>query len=241
MKKFKDESGNAAVESVFVLSITMFVICVLILFGFLFYQSALLQIIADDTSSKMGRTYAYECRDPDVGYISQDKLVDLTFSDYTYIFTMSSKESTSSYSGGMSHSDDKEKNECIEAAWYSASNLSKYRFMSAEANSTNVSTKVYGSEIIPFQAEIEVEISESYQIPLLRLLGVDKPITFKASSRALCTDELAYHGMLNFINEIVDYVAGETGISDLDDTISKITDCINTAFDVIDHFNDTDG
>ena len=222
MKRLKDESGNVAIEAVFVVTITIITICILIMFGFLYYQKSLLQAVANETATQMGRTYSYESKDPFIGYISEEKLLKEKLFDYCYFFKSPSKEDAVSYAGTSSHSNDMVANESIEAAWFAAARLNQYRFMSANANTTTVSAKVYKSELVKFQSEIEVVISEEYSIPLLGFFGMTDPVKCEASSRAICTDMLNYYSMCNFISEVEKKLMEDSGASEITNSFGDV-------------------
>lgn len=214
--KLKSESGNTVIESVFIVTTTMIVVCVLILFGFLFYQKTLLQTVVNEAATQLSRTYTYDYKDPFIGYIDREDIKHGVIND-CYQLIASSKSSASAYSSAhQSSSNKKTTNEAIEANWFVASRMNNYRFM-ASAGNTEASTKLYRSTYVPFHMEIEITVTEKYTIPLLKLLGVSDPMAeFTASSRALCTDMLWYYSMNGFVSEMTDKLANDTGLNEIE-------------------------
>lgn len=224
--KLKSESGNTVIESVFIVTMTMIVVCVLILFGFLFYQKTLLQTVVNEATTQLSRTYTYDYKDPFIGYIAREDIKHGIINDCYPLFTPSEGNATAYSSTHLSSSNNKKTNEAIEANWFVTSRLNNYRFM-APAGETEVSTKVYDSTYVFFHAEIEITVTESYSIPLLRMLGVSDPIVeFKASSRALCTDMLWYYSMNNFVSEMTDKLVKDSGAGTLEKTISTAIELV---------------
>ena len=175
--KLKDESGNTMIEATFVMTLSLIIVLLMLLFGFIFYQETLLQTVADDTARKIASTYTYTNKDPVTGYITTDSLRDQGFVDSMYFLT-----------GENSGKDFKEEKEAKSLA---KTLMNKKRLRACQSFEYNIDIR--NSNMVFFQKEIVVSLEEKYSIPLLNMLGMnssDGLITRKYTAKALCYDHI---------------------------------------------------
>ena len=191
LKRIKDESGNTFIEASFIMTISLIVLLLLILFGFIFYQESLLQTVADDTARRIASTYTYEKKDPVTGYITTANLRDQGLVDSMYYLT-----------GERFGKDIKEEKEGKALA---KALLNRKRLRACQ--SFDYSIDVRNSDAVLFQKEVVVTLEEKYSIPFLKMLGVNNPtgtITRKYSSKALCFDYVGaetYYSTLSAVSK----------------------------------------
>lgn len=184
----KNENGNSIVEATFVVTITIFLIATIIMLGFYHYQITLLQTVADEVSTQIARTYAYENKDPITGFIGSADVVDhniIESSYWVFQFFCDTKQA-----------------EAEETQKLTRQLLSNRRFMAAKRKA-NIDVDIRHSELLFFQNEIEVTVSEEYYIPFAQFLGVDDSILkVKKSSKAICVDIMGANGYYQALLEI---------------------------------------
>lgn len=217
IRKIKDESGNAVIESTFVVTTVMMVICVLLFFGFIFYQQTAIQAIANDTAVKIAATYSYECKDMDMGFISVGNKKDIK--------GISSPNLYYSLIRGNKESDAVKK-----AKWYAGAKMNQFRLLKND-QSTKVDVKIRDCKESIFRRECVVTVEESYAPPILKLLLPNNKIKFSSSGSAVITDYLDYYSTVTFINNLHETINSKTGLSE------TAGQAISLADRVVDIFN----
>lgn len=190
IKTLKCDEGNAVVEATLVVTICIFIIFIIIILGFVFYQENLLQSVVNKVANQVARTYSYERKDPVTGYISEDGLKDQGLVDSLYFFT-------DEVSG-------KKSRELSEANSLIKKYLDRNRIIMAhEAKLPEI--KIENSHTAWFQKEVIVSVEEEYYIPFVRFLGVNNG-TVKRSyiGKAECIDIIgakSFHNMLKVVSK----------------------------------------
>lgn len=211
----KDENGNSVVEAIFVVTTTLFMLFLIIMLGFAFYQEGLLQCTADDVATSIARTYSYKRKDPVTGYISKQNLKDNGFIDSAYWLTtgkytsVREKGKADTSSGGFLSS--RSRAEAEEATAMITNLLKKRRFMLAQDYKYEVSIRK--SELVAYQNEVTVTITEDYYIPFARLLGVEESVISRSyTGRAICFDLMGSRCYDNVFQVLIKNLTTETKV-----------------------------
>ena len=180
----KNENGNSVIEASVVVTITLFMLATIIMLGFYHYQVTLLQTVADEIATNIARTYPYKSKDPISGFIGSENLADRNIVDSSYWIL-----GDINWGHGS-----KNQNEENEAKSLAERFLSGRRFISAQGKAT-IEVEIQKSEVVLFQNEINVTVSENYYIPFAQFLGVKKSLlSVKKSSKAICYDVVGASG-----------------------------------------------
>lgn len=196
--KFKDENGNAAIESVFIVTTTVMAVCALIIIGFVFYQQTVIQSVANDTANKIANTYSYRCKDPDLGYISSEEVASPD-----YLYRLKEVGSFSSY-----------QNVSGKAKWYGTARLNMFRLLQRDpSKGTKITAEVKTSGVSScFRRECVVTVEESYAPPIIKFFMDDNKVTFKASGCAMIPDYLEFFSEVNFMVDFENALLVQTGL-----------------------------
>lgn len=217
-----DENGNSVIEATVVTTIVIFMIFILMIMGFLFYQEALVQTVANEAATSIARTYSYERKDPVTGYIGVDELADQGWSGSLY---------------WLSDLSGKKAKEETEAKNVAKKLMDKRRLMACQTYECEV--EIGKSDVTWFQDEITVTITETYSVPFVRLLGVssDKSvITRKSMGRALCYDVIGAKSYYNTLSVLSKNIGDQAMIKMVKNIVKIATTSVDAVTNVIKMF-----
>lgn len=166
------ERGLEAVEGMFVLTAMIFVLVLLLSFGFLLYQRWVVSSVANDAANRIAQSYAYCETDPVTGFIR--RTMRQTMSPFRYQTSRLEEKNT-----------DRAEN---YARWC----LDQVSLAQATQEPDIEARTVHDCFA---QRHVEVEISATYEIPFggaLEFFGMDKVVTCHAVGYAVCTDVSNY-------------------------------------------------
>lgn len=194
----KNENGNSIVEATFVVTITLFMLATIIMLGFYHYQITLLQTVADEVSTQIARTYSYKKKDPLTGFISKDHLADKNITEASY-WVLGDVNILGAAEGPKNQIEEDEAEKLTKQL------LSNRRFMAAYGE-TKIDVDIQHSELVLFQNEVRVTVSEEYYIPFAKFLGAQNSILkVSKSSKALCFDVVGANGYYQTLMEIANF------------------------------------
>ena len=201
-KFYRDkDSGMAAVESIFLMSLMLFLFMYFIAFGFLMYQGWVVQNVADDAATKIAQGYVYPQTDPVMNFF--DRNMRRAVSPFRYIF----------YKNDLAD-ENAEKGEAYVRWCLKNSTLAK----TAAEPEIEVRTVHDGLA----QRHIEVKITATYQIPMggfLEYFGGHRNMTYSTVGRAVCVDPSDYIYSVNTVTAIASDVAGAGSVIKMVDSV----------------------
>lgn len=207
----KDENGNSFIEATFVFTTALFLIALIIMFGFFYYQEVLLQTVADEVSTSISRTYPYELKDPATGYIERKNLADQGLMESSYWCV----GSVGFFNDSKNHKEEQEAEKLVKRL------LSDRRLMAASGG-PRINVEIGHSGLAAFQNEVKVTVSEDYYIPFASFFGIkNSTITVSKSSRSLCYDVIGAEGYYQTIMEFADLIS-KNNVGNFWDNLSTI-------------------
>ncbi len=255
MKKLKiklgDEGGNTIIEATFIVTITLFMLVFLLLYGIVKYQFATMQSVANEAATGLARTYSYTQyssgldissgavgKDPVTGFILPTRLTDQGLISSTYwlgSFSSSSAEMKKNGKLPTNFFNTKNTMKNREGLAEIEKLISRRSFMVAQDYKYDIEIK--HSELAWFQNEIIVTIEESYNIPLAKVLGAPNGILKRTVvGKAICTDYLGAYSYYNTLNKAVGAASDNPIAKTLKNCVSALTNCtggIKAVFDII--------
>lgn len=159
------------VEASIVVSLVVIFVSVLFYIGMIMYQHSAVSIMANQTASNIAQVYSNTIKDPFTGYIdSQSVYQDITYSTVR----------------------DDAQNELIKkkANYLAKYNMRRSRIVSADTSNVDVQIVNKPNELL--KSQVVVTITDSYEVPLVSIFGVNNSLTFEATGRADCVDLLEY-------------------------------------------------
>lgn len=198
MKKIKklllnDDSGEVMLESTIIFTITIFLLIALLSIGFIFYQKAMLNSVADEIASGIGSTFKFKDSDLMDREISDDTITSNQM--YRYMF---------------------HKDETLEAKKTKAEEYIVERVGITNLGISNKapevdSVKLYADNIGRFH--ITVDVSMETEILFMGVLKyfniIDSTPKFTASASAECLDITEYNSYLNMVDGVIKGIAGD--------------------------------
>ncbi len=201
----KSEDGNTMIEATFVVTITLVVLTVIMMLGFIFYQESHLQSAANLTAIQVARTYPDRRKDPVTGFIEEGELGEKGIFEGMYYLI-----------GEGSGRVDEAKGVGRELA---KKNLERGRVLLSHTV-TEPEIKIAKSSSAMFQNEVIVTIEESYYIPFAGLLGVeDGLLKRKYVGKAQCVDVLGAQSYNKFFDVLCGNLASQKSVSLVKDTV----------------------
>lgn len=194
----------AAVESLFLMSMMLFIFMYFIAFAFLLYQGWVVQNVADDAATRIAQGYVYPRTDPVLNYISRE--MRQAVSPFRYAFFKKDDYAELNIEKGEAY-----------VLWC----LKNSTFAKAESEPDVEITVVHDGLA---QRHIEVRIEATYHIPLggfLEYFGGHGDRTYTSVGRAVCLDPSDYIYSVNTVDAIADDIVGAGKVSDTADKIFK--------------------
>lgn len=182
-KRKKGESGEIMLESLIVVTLTLFILIWLLGLGFLYYQRYVCTIVTNDAAEKIAATYNNPSSDIIMGYIPAE---DLTGRD---LYRGFKREGVS----GHLHRVNQARTEA-----YVKYILDKSNFMGVVKDVEVDMELVYDSAV---RRHVEVKTTCSFRTPFgfaLEYFGMDKVTTYEATACADCTDIADYISTVDY-------------------------------------------
>ena len=167
----KRESGQVVVEASIVVTLVFMVISTMLYIGMAMYQQTAISVIANRTATNIAQVYSNNLKDPFTGYYDPES----AYQSVTY-----GNMKTDAYIDSLEQKG-------IAFAEY---RLKKAQIISAIDRDVEVNVVQKPGEVL--KAQIVVTIEDSYNVPLMRLFGVNGDISFSGTGRADCVDLLEY-------------------------------------------------
>lgn len=203
----KNIKGQLMLESLIVYSVTLFLLfLVLAIFSTLF-QRWNLQIIANESATRIAQTYRYMNADTVTGEITKDMISDTR--EYRYVYKKTELESAAKRN----------------LSTYALSRISKTTF-TKEVTEPKMDIVEYQDSLA--RRHIKVSITGEYRVPFgtaLSYFGYADTTKYTVESYAECVD------IIDYINT-VDYVDNQTSLNQFD---SKFVDLINSVLNLFDN------
>ena len=208
----KGENGEIMLESIIVMTITLFMLVWILGIAFIYYQRYVLTAVVNDAAVRIADTYVYPSTDPVIGYMEPDDFTNRDlyrlFSDNS--FTEKSKEKAKNY-----------------VEYY----LKKTNF-TGTIDVVDVYLTVYKDS--PLRRHIEITAKCRFNTPFgfaLDFFGMDGAFTYSATGRADCTDTI------DFIST-VDYFKRVTTGADISSKGKKVVNSVaKLVYKLKDYFN----
>lgn len=192
-KILMQECGGAiAVEAIYTVVITIFVIIFTFDFGVLYHNRLVMVAAANEAASGAGATYNSPARDPFTGYVATDFFHDRKI--YRYV--------------GLDNQLKTQK----KAQWYGSYLI--YKDEISADHKTNFASSVHADcsyDIALGCYTVSVNIEREYKTFFLNplyIFGIDPMYTCKATGTAVCYDPLYQLNMMQFANQLSSDVQG---------------------------------
>ena len=169
--KNKRENGEVVVEASIVVTLAFIVLSIMFYIGMVLYQQTAISVVANRTATNISQVYSNTLRDPFTGYIDPDN----TYQPVTY-----SNMKTDAY---------------LDSIQQKGNAFVQYRLKQSQiipAVERNVDVNVVKKPNEVLKGQIVVEITDTYDVPLVGMFGLDSEISFTATGRADCVDYLEY-------------------------------------------------
>lgn len=193
IQKLKKDSGMVMLEGMLSLIVTMFTMYLLLSMGFLLYEKYTIQVIADDTASKLAQSYRSDRADFVSGKVENGQL--LKTSPYRYV-----KDSNSA-NNFMTQKKEDAKKYAITRLDLMSMALSENGGKQAPDVSINVKSDNIGRN------HVEVKIKTRNRVLLgefLSLMGMDAVQEHTAAAAADCLDIIHYCDTVAFERRLCD-------------------------------------
>lgn len=214
-RHLKSDNGNTMIEATFVVTIAIVVVTVIMMLGMVFYQESLLQSAANLTATQIARTYSFKQKDPVTGYIDEGALKKQGFLEGAYFIL---DNATGRKGQGVSL-----------GKTLAKKNADKGRMLASHEVKAPV-VVIRNSDVAKFQKEVTVTIEESYNIPFVKLLGVDDgKLTRKYTGKALCVDVLGAKSYHNVFAVVTKNLASEGSVETIKNVVKLVTNVIDSA------------
>lgn len=211
-KRIKDRNTEGAIilESIIVYPITIFLLFFVLAIFSVLYQRWNLQIIANESATRMAQTYRLSQADESSGFVTEDQLVDI--GAYRYMSNLVTKN--------MEESIDER-----------VSSYAQWR-LSRTTYTNSVGDPEIDVTVIPDslgRRHMEVKLTGVYSVPFgesLSYFGFDSTITYETTAYADCVD------IIDYIN-LVDYVDTQTSLKKFGSKTIGLIDAALSLFDNI--------
>ena len=198
MKKIKkmllnDDSGEVMLESTIIFTITIFLLLALLSIGFIFYQKAMLNSVADEIASSVGATFKFKDSDLMEREIGSNELSSNQM--YRYMF----------------HRDDTLDAKKIKAKEYIGKRVRLTNLGISNKTPKVEDIKLYTDNIGRFHVTVDVSMeTEILFMGVLKYFNIiDSTPRFTASSSAECLDITEYNSYLNMVQGVINGIAGD--------------------------------
>ncbi|MFR0861666.1 MAG: TadE/TadG family type IV pilus assembly protein [Pseudoruminococcus massiliensis] len=198
MKKIKkmllnDDSGEVMLESTIIFTITIFLLLALLSIGFIFYQKAMLNSVADEIASSVGATFKFKDSDLMEREIGSNELSSNQM--YRYMF----------------HRDDTLDAKKIKAKEYIGKRVGLTNLGISNKTPKVEDIKLYTDNIGRFHVTVDVSMeTEILFMGVLKYFNIiDSTPRFTASSSAECLDITEYNSYLNMVHGVINGIAGD--------------------------------
>ena len=202
----KKEKGEVMLESLIIMTLTLFILIWLLGLGFMHYQRYLLTVVTNDAAAKVAATYNNPTSDLVLGYMAAE---DITSRDLYRSFSASNLVGVSQQ----------------KAENYIVYMLDRTNFMGT-IDHVEVNVKFVQDTI--YRRHIQVDSVCTFRNPfgnIMSMFGMSDTMKCAATGRADCTD------VIDYVNT-VDVVANATS---LDWTSSKLVKMVNGILEVSNH------
>lgn len=169
--KNRRERGEVVVEASVIVTLVLIVISIMFYIGMFTYQQTALATVANRTATSISLVYSNTLRDPFTGYIDPD-------SAYQAVTYGSMK--TDAY---------------IESVRQKGTAFALYRLKKAQiipAADREVDVQVVNKPNEILKGQIVVTVTDTYEVPLVGMFGLDNKLTVTATGRADCVDYTEY-------------------------------------------------
>lgn len=219
MKKIKkillnDDSGEVMLESTIIFTITIFLLLALLSIGFIFYQKAMINSVADEIASGVGATFKFK----DSDLLKREIKSSTISSNQTYRY-MFNRDKT------LDAKKDKAADYIVERV--GITNLG----ISNKAPKVE-DIKLYADNIGRFHVTVNVSMeTEILFMGVLKYFNIiDSVPKFTASSSAECLDITEYNSYLCMVKGVINGIAGDGSPVAL---VGKVIDIFNKVKDLI--------
>ncbi len=169
--KNKRENGEVVVEASIIVTLVFIVISIMFYIGMVLYQQTAISTVANRTATNISQVYSNTLRDPFTGYVDPDN----AYQSITY-----SNMKTDAYLDSIKQ----------KGTAFAQYRLKKSQIIPAVDREVDVQVVNKPNEIL--KGQIVVTITDTYDVPLVGMFGLDSELTFTATGRADCVDYLEY-------------------------------------------------
>ena len=215
-KTLCDDSAEVMLESIIVMIITLFVLIAMISLGFLFYQQAMLNNIAEELAVEIGSSY---------------KLTENDIGDSSSYHDLKLYRTSFAVSGMVSAHKKRAENYLPDKV-----RLTTLGIYDKEPwiDDFNITIDNIGRLHVELTVKMECSIPFDEALRYFGIISPDNPPTFSAVGRAECLDVTAYASHVQFLEYIDNKIADDNGVvTTILDGIAKI---INSIHDIADLF-----
>ena len=208
--KVNSTRGAIMLESLIVYPVILFLLFFILAIFSVLYQQWNIQVIANETATRMAHTYRLDQADESSGYVTVDELVAV--GPYRYMGNLVTKKMEKSIQERVS----------TYAQW----RLAKTTYTKSIGEPV-VSAKVISDSL--GRRHLEVTITGTYSVPFgeaLSYFGFNGTITYETKAYAECIDIIDY---VNF----VDYVDAQTNLKKFGSKTIALIDALWSLFDNI--------
>lgn len=202
--------GAIMLESLIVYPVTLFLLFFILAVFSVLYQQWNIQVIANETATRMAHTYRLDQADESSGFVTVDELVEV--GPYRYVGNLVTKKMEKSIQERVS----------TYAQW----RLAKTTY------TKSIGDPAITAVVIPDslgRRHLEVTITGTYSVPFgeaLSYFGFNSTITYETKAYAECIDIIDY---VNF----VDYVQAQTNLKKFGSKTIALIDALWSLFDNI--------
>lgn len=169
--KNKRENGEVVVEASIIVTLVVIVISIMFYIGMVLYQQTAIAVVANRTATNISQVYSNTLRDPFTGYVDPDN----AYQSVTY-----SNMKTDAYLDAIQQ----------KATVFAQYRLKKSQIIPAVNREVDVQVVNKPNEIL--KGQVVVTITDTYDVPLVGMFGLDGGLSFSATGRADCVDYLEY-------------------------------------------------
>lgn len=208
--KVNNTRGAIMLESLIVYPVTLFLLFFILAVFSVLYQQWNIQVIANETATRMAHTYRLNQADESSGFVTADELAEV--GPYRYMGNLVTKKMENSIQERVSA--------------YSQWRLSKTTY------TKSIGEPVVFAKVVPDslgRRHLEVTITGTYAVPFgeaLSYFGFNGTITYETKAYAECIDIIDY---VNF----VDYVDAQTNLNKFGSKTIALIDALWSLFDNI--------
>lgn len=192
----KKENGAIMVEGTIILAVVVFVLMILMDFGFLMYHKYAVTKTANEVAADVANVYAHPEAEPYIGYID---LTDFTRTNLYRHFNT------------LIHNQDKLiTNMEKKAKWYACYRISKDELWGSTSSFSDIKAKVLEKAGLG-RCRLQVTVKRKYKVlslSLFKFFGLDPEYTCEATGYADCVDPIDYINNTNMRKELIEKYLG---------------------------------